>query len=306
MKRYLGIDVGGTYIKYGLLDEHYHVLDKGQAATPRDTMDHLLDSFTALYRLYGGGAAGGEGLSGVGISLTATMDTADEGYCFGGALGNYIAGVRVTPLFQSLFPVPAVVDNDGNCAAMGEYVAGALKECSNGILIGLGTGIAGGIILNGRIYRGRFSCAAEFSYVIADGETGETWADDNGALGLLGELRQLKQDPALDGKAFFRYAHSKDPDALRILDQYVARLTRQIYNLQAILAPDKFVIGGGLSRDPLLMESLYDKLRQFYEVNRGLPQAVVVPSQLGNDANLIGAVFNLRENAQAGQRRNLR
>lgn len=297
MKHYLGIDVGGTGIKYGLMDEQYRLLEKGQVPTPQDTLEHLLETFSAIYRSYEGRAAEAGGLSGVGISLTATMDAADEGYCFGGALRNYIAGVKAAPLFQSLFPVPAAVDNDGNCAAMGEYIAGALRGCENGILIGLGTGIAGGMILNRRIYRGRFSCAAEFSYVIANEETGETWADYNGVLGLLKELRQLKQNPALDGQAFFHYARSQDPDALRILAQYTARLTRQIYNLQAILAPDKFVIGGGISRDPLLMESLYNNLRQFYEENRGLPEAVVVPSELGNDANLMGAVFNLRENA---------
>jgi len=290
MDNYLGIDVGGTYIKYGVMDEQYRIMSKGEIPTPKESMEQLLDSFASIYRNCS------EPIAGVGVSFTATMDALDDGYCFGGALGHYTAGEKVLPLFRSLFALPTAVDNDGNCFAMGELASGELKDCDHGVAVGLGTGIAGGIVVNRRIYRGKWSCAAEFSYMFSNMDQTETWADRNGAKGLLREMRQLKQQPDLDGKGFFAYAHQGDADALRILDAYTSLLIVQLYNLQCILAPDKIVIGGGISRDPLLMESLYRNLHEFYETHRGLPQANVVKSSLGNDANLIGAVYNLREN----------
>jgi predicted NBD/HSP70 family sugar kinase len=290
MKQYLGIDVGGTFIKYGVMDAQYRIRSKGEVPTPLKSMDQLLDSFASIYR------SCGEPIAGVGISFTATMDASNDGYCFGGALDQYTEGKKVLPLFQSLFALPTAVENDGNCFAMGELASGELKDCEHGVVVGLGTGIAGGIVINRRIYRGKWSCAAEFSYMLTNMDRKEAWHEINGANGLLREIRLLKQRPDLDGKHFFAYARQGDADAVRILDAYTSRLTVQLYNLQCVLAPDKIVIGGGISRDPLLMESLYRNLHEFYETHRGLPQANVVKSSLGNDANLIGAVYNLREN----------
>lgn len=290
MEYYLGIDVGGTFIKYGVMDEGYRIIRKGEIPTPKESMQHLLDSFASIYKECG------EAIAGVGISFTATMNAPDDGYCFGGALGHYTAGVKVLPLFRSLFGLPVAVDNDGNCFAMGELASGELKDCEHGIVVGLGTGIAGGLIINRKIYRGRLACASEFSYMFTKADQSETWADRNGAKGLLREIRQLKQQPDLDGKGFFQLVRQRDADALRILDDYTGFLAVQLYNLQCVLAPDKIVIGGGISRDPLLMDSLDGSLRKLYETHRGLPRANVVKSRLGNDANLIGAVYNLREN----------
>lgn len=290
MEYFLGIDVGGTFIKYGVLDAQYRIIHKGEIPTPVESMEQLLDSFASICR------SCAEPIAGVGVSFTATMDAANDGYCFGGALGHYTGGERLLPLFRSLFALPTAVDNDGNCFAMGELARGELRDCDNGVAVGLGTGIAGGIVINRKIYRGKWSCAAEFSYIFSSMDKKETWADRNGAKGLLRELRQLKGQPELDGRQFFAYARQGDADALRILDAYTSLLTVQLYNLQCVLAPDKIVIGGGISRDPLLMESLYRNLHEFYGTHRGLPQANVVVSRLGNDANLIGAVYNLREN----------
>lgn len=86
MEYFLGIDVGGTFIKYGVLDAQYRIIHKGEIPTPVESMEQLLDSFASICR------SCAEPIAGVGVSFTATMDAANDGYCFGGALGHYTGG----------------------------------------------------------------------------------------------------------------------------------------------------------------------------------------------------------------------
>ena len=286
-KKYLALDVGGSTIKYGVVHEDFTITGHGSVPTPHDAMENLLRAFKNIY------AGLGAGTCGAGISFTATMDAA-TGYCFGGALEKYTGGANLRNTFQPVFPVPIAVENDGNCAALAEATCGNLRDCSDGIMLVLGTGVGGGLIHDHKILRGNRSCSGEFSYMITDYHSGKTFAEYNGTGGLTGPLSVIKNEPQMDGRRFFEYANGGDADALRILDDFTGHLAVQIFNMQAFYAPERFVIGGGISREPILMESLKRNLNVFYAAHTTLPRAEVMPGKYLDDSNLIGAVCYLR------------
>lgn len=294
MKRYLAIDVGGSAIKYGVVLSDQTILHRGEVPTPHDTMENLLSAYRWIYTQCG------DGVDGVGISFTATMD-AKDGYCFGGALQQYTGGQNLLSVFQTAFPVPVAVENDGNCAALAEGRYGSLKDCQDAVMIVLGTGIGGGLLHQGQIHRGKRSCSGEFSYVFTNYGMGRNtvWAEHNGTRSLTAPLAKAKGEPDMDGRRFFEYANEGDEEALSILRSFTDFLAIQIFNLQCIYAPDRVAIGGGISRQPLLMEFLQQSLDRFYEHGPCLPRAEVVAAHFRSDANLIGAVCHLLDTQPA-------
>ena len=299
--RYLVIDVGGSAIKYGILtevsSEKVELSDLHEIPTPRDSLESLLDSFRNIYSWLG------EGVSGVGISFTATMDCSD-GYCFDGGLGHYTNGVRMLPLLKELFPVPVAVENDGNCGALAEGKFGSLKGCDTAVSINLGSGIGGGILCGGNILRGKNSTSGEFSYIYTDYAFcgfEKTWASHNGRVALGPVLAEKKGLPEMDGRKFFEFANSGDEDALAILREFTDFLAVQLFNLRCVLAPDRISISGGISRQPLLMEYLLESTDRLYEkTGVKLPRPEIVLSAFQGEGNLIGAYCHLKSQLPSG------
>lgn len=289
MKKYLSIDVGASSIKYGVVQNGTELSKVGSVKTPRDSMESLLDAFRRIY------AEVGEGVSGVGVSFTATLNY-EKGYCFDSGFLTYTVGKELIPIFQEVFPVPVTVENDGNCGALAESRFGSLKDVKDAIVLILGTEIGGGIIKDHKIHRGKKSCSGEFSYMIVNYDTFEKWADYNGSRGYTEPFKKATGLEEADGKIFFEAANAGDADALRILDRFTRFLCVQIYNLQCSYAPERFAIGGGISRQPLLMEYLQKNMDDLYE-NRfnTLPRAEVVVCEFMDEANLIGAVCHLKD-----------
>ena len=291
MKRYLAIDVGGSAMKYGIVENGTSIPYKSSHETPKDSMESLLQAYREIWadcECFGP-------FDGVAISFTATMD-GRTGYCYGGSLEAYTKGINLLETFQTVFPVPVAVENDGNCAALAEGRYGALTDCESAIMITLGTGLGGGLLKEGKIHHGKNSCAGEFSYIFTNAASAfegqpDVWAIHNGNRALTARLSEKKGVPVPDGKAFFQYADAGDADALAVLREFTNYLAVWLFNLQCIYAPDKIAIGGGISRQPLLMQYLQDSLDHFYtRTGVCLPRAEVVSAQFLSDANLIGAV----------------
>ncbi len=295
-RKYLTIDVGGTSIKYGVLNldsnGEINIDNLGSMPTPRDSMENLLSCYRDIYKKIG------ENALGVGISFTATLDVKD-GYCFDGGLRSYTKGVKLLPLFQSVFPVPVAVENDGNCGALAEGRYGSLKDVDYAIAINLGSGVGGGILYKGDILRGKNSTSGEFSYIYTDYATekfSKTWASHNGRIALGTRLAEIKSIEDMSGKEFFEHANKGDSDALRILKEFCDFLVAMIFNLQCVYAPDKISISGGISRQPILMEYLEKSHEEFYNFNGvSLPKSEIVLSKFQNEGNLIGAFCHLKD-----------
>ena len=267
-------DVGGTEIKYSVMDEQMHRTNSGAVPTPQDTQAQFLD---AVYRLY---APHKDEVSGIAMALPGFVDNRTGYVSNGGAL-----------LYNTATPA----------AAMAELANGALKDCCNAAVFIIGTGVGGGIIANGQLVRGVHFTAGEYSFVNTNAEAWDA-PDQNMAcqcstsnlLKWYRARKALPEDAPLDGRSFFAAANAGEPEALEVLRRFCHAVAVQIYNLTVLLDVEKVAIGGGISKQPLLLESLrsaYDGLyasRAGQAYMEGLPRCQIVPCAFSSEANQVG------------------
>lgn len=165
-------DVGGTEIKYSVMDEGLNRTDAGSVPTPQDTQKHFLNT---LYDLY---SPHRDEVSGIAMALPGFVDTRTGFVSNGGAL-LYNTGTQVGQLVRERCGCPVTLENDGKAAALAELRAGALQGCCNAAVFIIGTGVGGGIIANGQLVRGIHFTAGEYSFVNTNADewenTGKPW-----------------------------------------------------------------------------------------------------------------------------------
>lgn len=300
MKNYLVFDVGGTFIKYALMDENAVILEKDKVPTPfyethtKDDFYQVLDSVVETYR---------DRISGIAISMPGMLDNRN-GYCVTAGYLPYLCGSTVGTELSMRFSLPVSVENDGKCAALAEYWRGSLKECTNGAVVVLGSGVAGGLILNGKLYRGNRFTAGEYSFFCTNGAAGSEiesyWGMSAGAQGLAEAVaaRTLEDPQNYDGEKIFQLANNGDETVLKGIRDYTDALAVQIYNLNILLDLDVIAIGGGISQQPLLHTLLKESMDEFMkhiplrDISPYIPEPRMVHCEFYNDANLIGALYH--------------
>ena len=201
-----------------------------------------------------------------------------------------------------MIPVDFAVENDAKAAAAAEIWKGSMQGVSNGTVIVLGTGIGGAVIIDGKVYRGSTFAAGEYSGIpttLLSGKYDPTkmWARVNG-VGIMCDnyAKKLGVDPeGMNGRILFTDANEGKQEALDAIDEYCESLAAGIVSLQFVLDVERVAIGGGISKQPLLMESLHKKLHAYYdEAGAFMPATLpeVVTCEFGNDANMIGALYH--------------
>ena len=214
--------------------------------------------------------------------------------------------VPVCAMLTAHFGLPARLSNDANCAALAETVAGAAVGCRNMMLITLGTGVGGGIIVDGRIVSGLGGAGGEpgHSLLVLDGEPCTCgrrgcWEVYASATALIRQGREaaaahptslLNRYPELTGRDVFDAADAGDEAAQAVLERYYVYVAAGITDLVNILSPEMVLIGGGISRQG---ERLLRPIRRYVAANcfggENRPQPVIQAAQLGNEAGIIGA-----------------
>ena len=164
LKKCLCIDVGGTAIKYGLIDAEVNLTDKGEVPTPYDGVEAYLDVLERLYR----GVE--DKVQGIAMSVPGVIDS-ENGICVSGGNLRFIENFNLAGELGRRVKVPVTVMNDAKSAAMAEARWGALADCRDGVVIVLGTGIGGALIKDGRVHFGKNFAAGEFSFITM----GRTW-----------------------------------------------------------------------------------------------------------------------------------
>ena len=197
--------------------------------------------------------------------------------------------------------VPTGIDTDVNAAALAEYTMGAGKGRGSLLYVTVGTGIGGGIVIDGKVLRGAHCFAGEFSFLRNDVTTaagmGNSFADSGGWRALRDAVvaeKGLPADSPVDGRRVFEWIADGDKAAQRALDRYARAFDGQLINLQAVLDPEVFVIAGGISCHPELVDALRAQmplaLASYQGTLAGIPVPQIKAAELGNDANLYGAV----------------
>ena len=306
MASYLGFDIGGTAIKWATLTEDLAFVEHGSIPTDFSTSGQVIDALAQVAEPRLGA------IDAVGVSVPGSVyDDDEDGTVHRGGALPYMNDVPLARELRERLDRPVAVCNDGKCCALGEYAAGALKGTHVGVAVALGTGVGGGIVIDGRVLNGPHAFAGELSFMLND--TNRPMGMDNlfGMTGSWYTLRALvleekgiaPDDPAyrdVDGRTIFEWVNDGDEAARRGLDAYARGIDRQLLNLQAVIDPDVFAIAGGISSQQALIDALNDQMRKEAEESlTGMLALVPVPrivqAQLGNDANLYGAAYRARE-----------
>ncbi len=287
------IDIGGTSIKYALMDMEANIYDQKETATPRDSLDSLLNVICNIYYQY-------EEVDGIALSMPGNIDS-DTGQIYTPGSLVYNENINIIDKLHERLKVMISVENDAKCAALAEVWKGNLKDCDDGIVLIIGTGIGGGIVHQKEVIKGKHFFAGEVSYLVCDMEE----FDFKNAFALKGSTTALIQktavlkhmDPSvLDGKKVFELIANNDEDACLAFDEMCTYLAKEIYNLQCIFDPEKILIGGGISRQPILLTRISEKIDQLYKkIPVAIPHPRLDVCRFYNESNLIGALYHYKK-----------
>lgn len=293
MKTYLSIDVGGTAIKYALMNEESTILSKGDIPTPKTNLNDFIQAIVDIYEKH-------KDVSGIAMSAPGRID-ANRGYMFtGGALSHFIMECPLADLIQEKVKVPVTIDNDAKCAASAELWKGSLQNVSCGMVLTIGTGIGGGVVVNGKVHRGFNFASGEVSGLPTTiqpiKDPFNVWARINSTGNLTGSYARVKGlDPKeVNGKVFFDAINNQDVDAQKILEDFSESFAYGLFTIQTILDTETIAIGGGVSAQVILIETIKAKLENLFTNLTWAPQKMmkIVPCAFGNDSNLIGALYH--------------
>jgi len=296
--KYLVLDIGGSAIKYALMTKELEFIKKGKIPTPLDSIESFIEVVGNIYDNYK------NEIEGIAVSMPGVLDS-ENGYAYSGGFLTYNSGKEIVKILQERCPTKITIENDGKCAALAEVWKGSLKDCNDGVVIVLGTGVGGGIIRDKKLYKGKNFFAGEFSYIGTNVNNTENvenlWGFISGSEALIDAAAKAKSIPSeeLDGYRVFEYANNKDENILKILEDFTYKLAIQIFNLQCVLDPEVFAIGGGISAQDILIEYIQknvekhcESFENFNGFNFYVPKPKVVRCEYRNDANLIGALYN--------------
>ena len=308
----IGIDIGGTTIKFGIVNDEYEIIAKTSCDTcaersPKDIMNEIAAQATALVAKAG---LTMEDIECIGIGAPGTCNTRAGIVEY--ACNLHFENVPLQAEIEARLGRPVRIDNDANTAAYGEYIAGAAKGSDSFILITIGTGIGSGIIFNGKIYTGCNYAGAELGHIVIQkdgilcgcGRHGcfEQYGSATALIRQTREAMEKRPDSLLwkyaatlddvTGNTPFEAMKAGDLVAGELVANYMRYLTCGLTNIINIFQPELMCLGGGLSNEG---ETLLSPIRLYVAEERyskySLHQTRLEAAKLGNRAGIIGAAF---------------
>ncbi len=306
MKKYaFGVDIGGTTVKLGLFDEQGVVLDKWEIPTDkRDEGAYILrdvaDSILAKMKERSISKAE---LAGIGVGAPGATD--EEGTLVGGAVNIGWKPFNIPKALKAYIDVEVKAANDANAAAFGELWQGGGKGCRNMVAVTLGTGVGGGIVVHGKLLSGATGAGGEIGHIhIEDGEEETCGCGNRGCLEQYASAtgiarlakRRLDRDDTpsvlrgfpISAKSVFDAVKAGDAVAVEIAEQFGDYLGKGLAAVAAVVNPEVFVIGGGVSKAGDILLSYVEPAYQKY-VFGPCGNVCFKLAELGNDAGIYGA-----------------
>jgi glucokinase len=317
MPETVGVDLGGTKILVGVVGEDRKVLYEDQEQVAGQGQDELLET---LEREVREALEARPDVAAVGLGIPCTIDR-ERGVAIS-AVNLPIHNVPIRDRMRERLGIPVYVDNDANVAALAEHRFGAAKGTTDAVMLTIGTGIGGGVIIDGEVYRGATGAASEPGHMVIDFDGPpcqgncpnhgclETFASGT-ALGREGrEAAEANPESALgsvlaeggviDGKAVTDAANDGDPVAVAVVEEAGRRLGAGLSGLANIFEPEVIVIGGGVTKviGELMVAPAREELRA-----RALPPMNKTPvrmAELGTEAGMVGAAEMARLELEQG------
>lgn len=298
MTLYAGFDLGGTQLKYGIIDQTNSVILHDKVDTPED-IDGLMSLLRQLWVKLPRETskpirAAGFGFPGI-FSLKKKQILQSPNYP---ALNNY----DLSSALSSFIPVPFFMNNDANLAAYGEFTAGGGEDCESMVLLTIGTGVGGGVILSNRLWQGECGFAGEVGHIVVNPEGDKCSCGSWGCLEreVSGEkiarnYRELKPDARVrTSREVFEQAEAGDSDAVKAFEKAGRYLGSALSILINILNPEAIVLGGGVMKagrfllDPALEEAEKRAFTASFKCTK------IREARLGNQAGFIGCAAYAR------------
>lgn len=293
----LAIDFGGTQVKSALVSEEFALEKSLPTQSSPQTLNQTLDVIDYLV------TSVKVALTGIAISVPGTVDT-DEGVIYHGGLLRFFHGFRIKDILQAKYHLPVTALNDGKAAALGELAMGHLQGVTNGAALVLGSGIGGGLIINGKLFQGSHFQAAELTFLLPVQMEKVNPSQMRGtalsAVGFITRVNEVLGNADLkDGREAFKEINARNEAVYPIFEAYCRSLAITILNLQSILDMEIFVLGGGISAQPVLIEEVnrqFDKVRHEIDfIGKIIKRPKIVACHHHNGANLIGAAYFLKQ-----------
>ena len=283
----VAIDIGGTYIKTGLLTINGERLQLEKLNMPREDYRLVIPQLISHIEKYYANQ-----FQGIGISSTGLVDPISQEIGMMSPLYEGFGKTLVKNL-RDCFGVPVTVENDGNCALLAEKWIGKGQACTNLVMIVLGTSVGGALMINDQLVKGSHLMAGELGYMLfpTKEKPWEIWSIAGSTKTLVTQVSNQK-GKILDGYEVIELYHQQDAQTQRHVAAFIEKLAVGCYNLQYILDPEKILIGGGISHNAFLLPALRQKIQ---EISGEIPSNIRIPSvemcQFGNESNLIGACY---------------
>lgn len=282
-QKILAIDIGGSAIKSGLW-ENDGLTELPSFETPKtwDEMKAYLKSLVEEHQI----------TEGVAISAPGAVNS-EEGVIYGVSAVPYLHRFPIKQELADFLGVPVSFQNDANCAALAEVWQGNAKGLESAAMMIIGTGIGGGVVINGELRTGANLFGGEFGYQIMNNETLETLSDLGSPVAMAKRYSRIKADDRkYTSKEIFDLAEAGDELAQEQIDQFYNALSIGIYNVLISLDPDRVLIGGGISTREDLLANIEERVQELL-LQRGAKElkASIMPCKFLSQANLIGAVY---------------
>ena len=293
---YLGFDIGGTSVKYGIVDENYNIIEKASFATEKESDIKLLDDICnvvdELSKKYD--------FPYIGIGAPGLVDPKNG--IIAGSSNTPFKYTKVVEYIESKTGIKTYIGNDANCAAYGEFLYGE-TDTDNFVMITIGTGVGGGIIINGKLFTGNSGLAGEIGHIVIRHDGHKCPCGKRGcyeqyasATALIKRTKDMvikgdgpmaieykDKTDTIDGRVVFDCIRKGYEDAEKVLDKYTKYLVDGIESICALLQPDAIILAGGITNDK---EIMMEYISKYYKGD-----CPVKIAKLMGDAGLIGAAF---------------
>ncbi|MCI6677011.1 MAG: ROK family protein [Clostridiales bacterium] len=288
MRQYICIDIGGTSIKYGVLEQSGQFLTTGEMPTEAhlggpsimEKAKQIIREFLSSYTP-----------SGICVSTAGMVDCKKGRITYSSPLIPNYTGTEIRSILEREFQIPCEVENDVNCAGLAEYFAGAGRGSSICLCLTIGTGIGGSIIINDSVFHGFSGSGCEIGYMHLPGGS---FQDLGSSKILVERVTQIKSlTPGnINGKWIFEHAKAGDADCIAAIDEMVDILGMGIANICYVVNPEVVILGGGIMAQK---EYLYDKLRasiDHYLLPSISKHTKLAFAQNQNQAGMLGAYYH--------------
>ncbi len=281
--QYLAVDIGGTVVKYSLFHADFEELEHGEEPTEKEPQ-RFLEQIIAVAERYR------ERIAGIGICMAGFIDPATgENRDF--SVGENFRAWNLKKELSERIKLPVVLENDSNCAALGELETGAGRGLKDFVLLTIGTGVGGALILDGRLVRGSHNKAGEAGLTLLGKERDpENYVSAEATSALVRSVSAIA-GRQVDGPYVF--AHLEDAAVREIYREWLERLALTAGNLAVLFDPEAVLIGGGICRQERFISDLRERI---YGLFPHLAEYTRIEAcQTGNLAGRIGVLKLLME-----------